>query len=97
MLEENSFMPSHSCCVTQDTYSLYHYFLSLNLLCLSLTKMLPYPTKDSPHRDLHCKEEAKKKERGGQKEGRSAGDSCQSFRRFFEAYPICYTRGTNTN
>lgn len=37
----------------------------------------------TPSRDLHCKEEeAKKKERGGQKEGRSAGDSCQSFRRF---------------
>jgi len=35
-----------------------------------------------PDRDLHCKGEAKKKEHGGQKEGRSAGDSCQSFRRF---------------
>lgn len=64
---------------------LHYYFLSLDLLCLSLTKTLLYPTKDScsPHRDLHCKgEEAKKKEHGGQKEGRSAGDSCQSFRRF---------------
>lgn len=36
----------------------------------------------SPNRDLHCKREAKKKEYGEQKEGRSAGDSCQSFRRF---------------
>lgn len=36
----------------------------------------------SPDRDLHCKGEATKKEYGGQKEGRSTGDSCQSFRRF---------------
>jgi len=54
-------------------------------MCLSLTETLCYPTKDSclSYSDLHCKgEEAKKKERGEQKEGRSAGDSCQSFRRF---------------
>lgn len=71
--------------IIQDVHLLHDYFFSLSHL--SLTKTLLYPTKDScaPHRDLHCKEDARKKERDGQKEGRSAGDSLPVLPPFFEA------------
>lgn len=55
---------------------------------LSLTKTLLYATKDSCLPHLHCKGEAKKKECGRQKEGRSAGDSFRRFsRRILSATP----------
>lgn len=57
-------------------------------MCLSLTKTLLYATKDSCLPHLHCKGEARKKECGRQKEGRSAGDSFRRFsRRILSATP----------
>lgn len=44
--------------------------------------ILPKTLAPSRSRSALQRREAKKKEHSGQKEGRSAGDSCQSFRRF---------------